>query len=78
MDTHAEQRQLHERSCQRRQLDAFFVSRDKREYLLRSMPHLNLGDVDPRAKAAGVYVLSHFDVRLACGNGRSNSGCCGD
>ena len=77
MDPSTMHRQIFERSCQRRQLDAFFATRDKREYLLHSMPRLNLGEVDPRAKARGVYVLSLFDTRLACGK-EPWTGACGD
>lgn len=58
-------KQIHERFHQRRKLDDFFAVRDRMENLLHSIPCLNLGEIDPRAKANGVHVLSRYDARLA-------------
>jgi hypothetical protein len=54
-----------ERMQQSRRLKDYFDERARREELLRSMPRLTLGDIDIRAKAKGVYVLSALNPRTA-------------
>jgi hypothetical protein len=57
----AQQRNVHESLYQRSQLDIFFAERNAKDKLLHSMPRLNIGECDPRAKAKGVYVLTLFN-----------------
>ncbi len=57
----AQQRYVHESLYQRNQLDSFFSERNAKEKLLHSMPRLNIGECDPRAKAKGVYVLTLYN-----------------
>jgi hypothetical protein len=51
---------LHEQLYQKSRFNDFLVHRSNKERLLHSMPRLNLGEMDYRAKPAGVYVLSRY------------------
>jgi hypothetical protein len=47
-----------EHSYQRRRLDDYFFQRLLKEDLDHSLPFLNIGEGDRRAKARGVYILT--------------------
>ena len=51
-------RLVYEHCYQRRRLDDYFYQRSLKENLTRSLPFLNIGEVDRRAKAKGVYILT--------------------
>jgi hypothetical protein len=54
------QRSVHEHMYDQSRLDAYFVFKTHKDSLMRTMPRLCLSESDPRAKAAGVYVLSNY------------------
>ena len=66
----------YEHYIQKRKLDDFFAMRSLKEKLLRSMPTLNLGECDPRARARGVYVLSMRDAGINDNTSSTSSVAC--